>query len=59
MNKQYIVLFFPDFKDKVDSFNLYIADIYVKRIIGKCIPRIENIRKPLIRFIDRIISSFP
>ena len=35
---------FPDFKYKVDSFNLYIIDNYVKRTIGRCIPRIENIK---------------
>ena len=29
MNKKYIVLFSPDFKYKVDSFNLYITDNYV------------------------------
>ena len=28
------MLFSPDFKYKVDSFNLYIADNYVKRTIG-------------------------
>ena len=27
-----------DFKYKVDPFNLYIIDNYVKRTIGKCIP---------------------
>ena len=36
-----MVLFSPDFEYKVDSFNLYIIDNYVKRTIGKCIPRIE------------------
>ena len=45
----------PDFKYKVDPFNLYITDNYFKRTIGKCIP---VALKPLIRFIDRIISSF-
>ena len=44
MNKKYIVLFSLNFKDKVDSFNLYITDNYVERTIGKCIPRIENIK---------------
>ena len=44
MNKKYIVLFSPDFKYKVDSFNLYITDNYVKRTIGRCIPRVENIK---------------
>ena len=55
-----MVLFPPDFKYKIDSFNLYIIDNYVKRTIGRCIPRIEQLfaLKPLIRFIDRIISSF-
>ena len=51
--------FSPDFKYKVDSFNLYIIGNYVKRTIGRCIPRIEYplAPKPSIRFIDRIISS--
>ena len=55
-----MVLFFPDFEYKVDSFNLYIIDNYVKRTIGRCIPRIEYFLapKPLVRFIDRIIPSF-
>ena len=44
MNKKYIVLFSPDFKYKVDSFNLYITDNYVKTTIGRCIPRVENIK---------------
>ena len=35
------VLFSPDFKHKVDSFNLYITDNYVKKAIGRCIPRID------------------
>ena len=35
MNKKYIVLFSPDFEHKVDSFNLYIIDNYVKRTIGR------------------------
>ena len=39
--KKYMVLFSPDFKYKVDSFNLYIIDNYVKRTIGRCIPRID------------------
>ena len=38
VNKKYIV------KYKVDSFNLYITDNYVKRTIGRCIPRVENIK---------------
>ena len=41
MNKKYMVLFSPDFEYKVDSFNLYIIDNYVKRTVGRCIPRIE------------------
>ena len=59
-NKKYVVLFSPDFKYKVDSFNLQIVDNYVKKTIGRCIPRIEWLLapKPLISFIDRIISSF-
>ena len=57
MNKKYMVLFSPDFEYKVDSFNLYIVDNYIKRTIGRCIPRIESLKR-LIRFIDRIISSF-
>ena len=56
-SKKYVVLFSPDFKYKVDSFNLYIIDNYVKRTTGRRIPRIET-PKPFIRFIDRIISSF-
>ena len=44
MNKKDIVLFSPDFKYKVDSSNLYITDNYVKRTIGRCIPRVENIK---------------
>ena len=39
--KKYMVLFSLDFEYKVDSFNLYIVDNYVKRTIGRCIPRIE------------------
>ena len=39
--KKYVVLFGPDFKYKVDSFNLYIIDNYVKKTIGRCLPRIE------------------
>ena len=38
------MLFSPDFKYKVDSFNLYITDNYVKRTIERCIPRAENIK---------------
>ena len=30
-----MVLFSPDFKHKVDQFNLYIMDNYVKRTIGR------------------------
>ena len=60
MDKKYIVSFSPDFKYKVDPFNLYIIDSYVKRTIGRCIPRVELplAPKPFIRFIDRTISSF-
>ena len=36
-----MALFSPDFKYKVDSLNLYIIDNYVKRTIGRCIPRNE------------------
>ena len=35
MNKKYMVLFTPDFKYKVDSFNLYIIGNYVKRTVGE------------------------
>ena len=31
VNKKYMVLFSPDFECKVDSFNLYIINNYVKR----------------------------
>ena len=31
----------PDFKCKVDHFNLYIINNFIKRSIGRCIPRIE------------------
>ena len=41
VNKKYMVLFSPDFEYKVDSFNLYIIDNYVKRTTGRCVPRIE------------------
>ena len=41
VNKKYMVLFYTDFKNKADSFNLYIMDNNVKRTIEKCIPRIE------------------
>ena len=44
MNKKYTVLFSLDFKYKVDSFNLYITDNYVKRTIERCIQRVENIK---------------
>ena len=36
--------FSPDIKYKVDSFTLYITDDYVKRTIGTCIPRLENMK---------------
>ena len=36
-----MVLFSPDFKYKVDPFNSYIIDNYVKGTIGRCIPRVE------------------
>ena len=55
VNKNYIVLFSQDFKNKVQSFNLYIIDSYIKRTLGRWIPRIEQL---LTCFIDRIISSF-
>ena len=35
MNKKYTVLFSPDFKYKVNFFNLYIIGNYVKRTIGE------------------------
>ena len=41
MKKKYMMLFSPDFKYKVESFNLYITDKYVKRTIGSRIPQIE------------------
>ena len=41
VNKKYKVLYSPDFKYKVDSFNLYIIENYVKRTIGRCIPQIK------------------
>ena len=41
VNKKYVVLFSPGFKYQVDSFNLYIIENYVKRTIGRCIPRTE------------------
>ena len=42
MNKKYMMLFSPDFKYKVKSFNLYIIDKYVKRAIGRLnIPQFE------------------
>ena len=44
MNDKNTVLFSPDFKYKLDFFNLYITDNYVKRTIGRCIPRVENIK---------------
>ena len=40
VNKKYMVLFSTDFRYKIGSFNLYIIDNYVKRTIGRCIPRI-------------------
>ena len=36
-----MVLFSPDFKYKIDPFDLYIIDNYVKRTIERCIPRAE------------------
>ena len=50
-----MMLFSPNFKYKVESFNLYIIHKYVKRTIGIRIPQIEQLLapKPLIRFIDR------
>ena len=36
-----MVLFSPDFEHKVDSFDLYIVDNYVKRTTGRCIPGIK------------------
>ena len=42
MNKKYMVLFSPDFKYKVDSFNLYIIDNYVKRTIGSVSRKLSN-----------------
>ena len=55
-----MVLFSPDFKYKVDPFNLYIMGKYVKRTIGRRTLQVDQLLspKPLIRFIDRIISSF-
>ena len=41
VNKKYMVLFFLDFKYKVDRFNLCIIDNYVERTIGRCVPQIE------------------
>ena len=41
VNKKYMVLFSPDFKYEVDSFNFYIKDNYVNKTIGKCILRIK------------------
>ena len=34
VNERYIVLFSPDFKYKVDSFNLYIQTIMLKGLLG-------------------------
>ena len=50
-----MMLLFPDFKYKVESFNIYIIDKYVKRTIGRPMPQIVSLLapKPLIRFIDR------
>ena len=50
-----MMLFSQDFKYKVESFNLYIIDRYVKRTIGRRVPQIEKLLapKPLITFIDR------
>ena len=36
-----MALFSPDFKYKVDPFNLYIIDNYVKRTIGRYKPQVE------------------
>ena len=58
MNEKYIVLFSPDFKHKVDSFNLYVTNNYVKRTIALGDIYRELTRAPLIRFTGRIISSF-
>ena len=38
------MLFSPDVKYKEDSFTLYMTDDYVKRTIGRCIPRLGNIK---------------
>ena len=38
------MLFSPDFKYMVDSFNLYVTDNNVKRTIERCIPGAENIK---------------
>ena len=32
-----MMLFSPDFKYKVNPFNLYVIDNYVKKTIGRCI----------------------
>ena len=37
-----MVLFSPDFEYKVDSFNLYIIDNYVKRTIGGVYRELSN-----------------
>ena len=41
VNKKYMMLFSPDFKYKVESFNLYIIDKYFTRTTGRRIPQIE------------------
>ena len=41
VKKKCMVLFSPDLKYKLDSFNLYILDNYVKRTIGRCILQTE------------------
>ena len=41
VDKKYKVLFSRDFKYNEDNFNLCMIDSYVKRTIGRCIPRVE------------------
>ena len=43
MNKKYVVLLSPDFEYKVDSFNLYIIDNYVKRTTGGVYRELSNV----------------
>ena len=60
LNKNYVV-FSPHSMYKVDPFNYFIMDNYVKRTIGRCMLRVEYPRappKPSMRFIDRIILFF-